>query len=54
MDDKACNEETNAMLRCWKINGAENVDETHACWSIQDEYLKCVRKNVCNKYYSNY
>ena len=47
MDSKACTEETDAMLRCWKIHGAENVDETHSCYSVQEQYLQCVRRNVC-------
>ena len=47
MDDKACVVETDALLRCWKINGAENVDETHPCLAAEQAYLSCVGKNVC-------
>ena len=47
MDEKACVVETDALLRCWKINGAENVDETHPCLAAEQAYLSCVGKNVC-------
>lgn len=47
MDDKACVVETDALLRCWKINGAENVDETHPCLAAEQAYISCVGKNVC-------
>eukprot|EP01083_Nonionella_stella_P176139 615541_1 len=46
MDEKACKVETDALLRCWQIHGAEDVDETHPCNAVQDSYLGCVRKNV--------
>lgn len=47
MDDKACKVETDALLRCWKIHGADDVNETHPCHTTQGLYLGCVRKNVC-------
>ena len=47
MDEKACKVETDLLLKCWKVHGAEEVDETHPCNSAQDQYMRCVRINVC-------
>ena len=46
MDEKACKVETDLLLKCWKVHGAEEVDETHPCNSAQDAYMRCVRINV--------
>ena len=49
MDDKACRDETDELIRCWRANGHEVPDAQHPCYKLEFAFKRCVSMNVCLK-----